>query len=160
MMTVAFDVEAFRRASPLERRYIILDLLCAAIAELSNVRGWDSAEFAAACNAVRENGISYSWESSSKLSPDRKLAARVVAAIDESGAIVKVVVQDRSGQLVAESRREILRLPHPQEIEMRCHSLRWLGNMRVVLESRPIRGSTSPSYPALVWDLSTLLDGH
>jgi hypothetical protein len=148
-MNVEWNIDRFRKASIIERRALLLELLHGSVVELAAARSWPTDSFEQAYALVVESGVQARWRSAEKRSPDRRLKASVLGWVDESGASFKLVVDDKNGERVFESQEHSVRMAEINELKLRCHSIRWLGSSAVEISARAYRGLSDPAYGPL-----------
>jgi hypothetical protein len=154
LMTSKASLDDFIAMDIPVRRAAVLMIIHDALSELAHARGWNSEPIDRAYRELRSEPIAYFWQGKQVTSPDRRMKARPVGEIRESGAWMWVVVEDRDGHMVARSPEQHLKLPHPREFALRAAHTRWDGGGRVVVEAKGPRGLPA-EYPPLVMDVST-----
>jgi hypothetical protein len=152
-MNVEWPIDTFGSSDGLPRRRLLLDLLHSSLLELATARGWDREPFQTAYMDTIQSQIEARWESVPKTSPDRRLSVVTTGRVAESGAWFHVVVRDRAGEVVLATDEEPVEMAELNEVKIRCNKVKWSGNQRVVVESRPLRGLIDPAYPPIYIDV-------
>jgi len=147
-MTSKLSLDGFLELDTADRRLAVLEVIRDALVELARARGWPTEPIERAYATLAGQPIEFRWESRSVTSPSRRYRARAVGGIRESGAWLRVLVDDKDGSEVAASPEQRLRIPHPSELKLRAARIRWLNDDEVAVEAKGPRGLPA-SYPPI-----------
>lgn len=137
-----------------ERRALLLDVLYTSAVALAEDRGWPTAPFEAARQAVLDAGLRFRLESAPKSAPDRKHKARLEFEIDGRGdGWLQLIVTTRDGT-------EIRRSPALYTDTSIRHwnacrrTLRWSDSAHVSVDHWPLDEPFGPTDHVFELDLS------
>lgn len=124
--------EALTELTPRAQAQVVLDCVHGMLLRLADVRGWDSGDLEACRQHVEDSDFTYTWDSPWKVSPNRRLQARVRTRlpVGDGYGRIRIEVADRAGSVVATS-DEAVAFCTSQGLRRSAKTLRWKDSDRI-----------------------------